>query len=85
MSTSSGAISFTKAGAGRAFESALEYLVGALAKGEVVQLIGFGNFTVLNRVEPSGRRVWKLIRAGQRDWPIAKAGMSLPLPRAATA
>jgi DNA-binding protein HU-beta len=40
---------------GRAFESALEQLVGALAKGEVVQLIGFGNFTVSNRASATGR------------------------------
>jgi DNA-binding protein HU-beta len=45
----------TKADAGRALESALEHLVGALAKGEAVQLIGFGNFTVADRPERSGR------------------------------
>jgi len=45
----------TKADASRALESALEHLVRVLAKGEAVQLIGFGNFTVSNRAERSGR------------------------------
>jgi len=45
----------TKADAARAFDSALEHLAGALAKGESVQLVGFGNFTVSNRAERSGR------------------------------
>ena len=45
----------TKTDAGRAFDSALEHLAGALAKGEAVQLLGFGNFTVSNRAERSGR------------------------------
>ncbi|WP_353506754.1 HU family DNA-binding protein [Variovorax sp. J31P179] len=30
-------------------------LAGALAKGEGVQLVGFGNLTVSNRTERSGR------------------------------
>jgi DNA-binding protein HU-beta len=45
----------TKADAARAFDSALEHLADALAKGESVQLVGFGNFTVSNRAERSGR------------------------------
>ena len=45
----------TKADAARAFDSALEHLAGALAKGESVQLVDFGNFTVSNRAERSGR------------------------------
>lgn len=45
----------TKADAARAFDSALEHLAGALVKGESVQLVGFGNFTVSNRAERSGR------------------------------
>jgi DNA-binding protein HU-beta len=45
----------TKADAARAFDSALEHLAGALAKGEAVQLAGFGNFTVSDRAERSGR------------------------------
>lgn len=45
----------TKADAARAFDSALGHLAGALAKGEAVQIGGFGNFTVSNRAERSGR------------------------------
>jgi len=45
----------TKADAARALDSALENLAGALAKGEGVQLVGFGNFIVSNRAERSGR------------------------------
>ena len=45
----------SKADAARAFDSALEHLTAALAKGEAVQLIGFGNFAVANRPERTGR------------------------------
>jgi len=45
----------TKADAARAFDSALENLACTLAKGEGVQLVGFGNFIVSNRAERSGR------------------------------
>ena len=45
----------TKADAARAFDSALEQLAGALAKGKSVPLVGFGNFAVSNRAERSGR------------------------------
>ena len=45
----------SKADAGRVLDSALENLTQALARGEVVQLIGFGNFTVASRAERTGR------------------------------
>ncbi len=45
----------SKADAGRAFESALENLSRALARGETVQLIGFGTFAVASRAERTGR------------------------------
>jgi len=45
----------SKADAGRAFDSALEHLSGALVRGETVQLIGFGTFTVASRAERQGR------------------------------
>lgn len=41
--------------AARAFDSALDNLAGALAKGEAVQLVGLGNFTASNRAERSCR------------------------------
>lgn len=45
----------SKADAGRAFDSALEHLSRALVRGESVQLIGFGTFTVASRAERTGR------------------------------
>jgi DNA-binding protein HU-beta len=45
----------SKADAGRAFDSALEQLSLALVRGESVQLIGFGTFTVASRAERTGR------------------------------
>ena len=48
-------VDISKAEAGRVLESALENLTKALARGETVQLIGFGNFTVASRPERTGR------------------------------
>lgn len=45
----------SKTDAGRAFDSALENLSRALARGESVQLIGFGTFAVASRAERTGR------------------------------
>jgi DNA-binding protein HU-beta len=45
----------SKTDAARALDSAIENLSRALARGETVQLIGFGTFTVSNRPERSGR------------------------------
>ena len=45
----------SKADAGRVLDSALENLTRALARGDPVQLIGFGNFTVASRAERTGR------------------------------
>lgn len=45
----------SKADAGRVFESALENLSRALARGDTVQLVGFGTFTVASRAERTGR------------------------------
>ena len=45
----------SKADAGRAFDSALEHLSRALVRGDSVQLIGFGTFTVASRAERTGR------------------------------
>ena len=48
-------VDLSKAEAGRVLESVLENLTTALARGESVQLIGFGNFTVASRPERTGR------------------------------
>ena len=45
----------SKADATRALDSALENVRRTLSRGESVQLIGFGNFTVSSRAERTGR------------------------------
>ncbi|CAN7373931.1 HU family DNA-binding protein [Variovorax sp. LjRoot178] len=45
----------SKADAGRALDSALEQLATALSKGDTVQLLGFGNFSISDRAERAGR------------------------------
>jgi DNA-binding protein HU-beta len=45
----------SKTDAARALDAAIENLSRALARGDTVQLIGFGTFTVSNRPERSGR------------------------------
>lgn len=45
----------SKADAGRVLDAALEEMTRALARGEAVQLLGFGNFSVASRAERTGR------------------------------
>ena len=45
----------SKADAGRALDSTLEQLASALTKGDTVQLLGFGNFSISDRAERAGR------------------------------
>lgn len=45
----------SKADAARALDSTLENLARALERGESVQLIGFGAFSVTHRAERTGR------------------------------
>jgi len=45
----------SKADATRALDCALAQISETLAKGEAVQLSGFGSFTISNRAERSGR------------------------------
>lgn len=45
----------SKADASRALDSTLENLSRALARGESVQLVGFGSFAVTSRAERAGR------------------------------
>ena len=45
----------SKADATRVFDCALAHMSETLAKGEAVQLSGFGNFTISSRAERSGR------------------------------
>jgi DNA-binding protein HU-beta len=45
----------SNASAARALDAALEGIVGALAAGDQVALLGFGTFTVKQRAERQGR------------------------------
>lgn len=45
----------TKAETGRALDAFLETVTETLAKGEIVSLIGFGNFSVTKRAARKGR------------------------------
>jgi DNA-binding protein HU-beta len=48
-------VALSKAETARILESVLQNLTKAMARGEAVQLIGFGNFTVASRPERTGR------------------------------
>ena len=48
-------VDLSKADTARILESVLQNLTKALARGETVQLIGFGNFSVASRPERTGR------------------------------
>lgn len=45
----------TKADSGRALDAAVEAIMGAVAKGDPVQLVGFGTFKSVKRAARSGR------------------------------
>lgn len=45
----------TKVAAGRALDSVLAHMAGAMERGERVTLIGFGSFRVVGRAEQKGR------------------------------
>lgn len=68
MSSESG---LTKADAGRALDSAIEAIKGALKKGQKVTLVGFGTFYVNKRKARKGRNP----RTGQE---IKIAAMKVP-------
>ncbi len=60
-----------KAAAGRALDSALEAITGALAKGDSVALVGFGTFGVKERAARTGRNP-------QTGQPIEISAATLP-------
>jgi len=45
----------TKAAAGKALDSVLSHMTGAMRRGERVTLTGFGSFRVVERAEQKGR------------------------------
>ncbi|TFH69194.1 HU family DNA-binding protein [Gammaproteobacteria bacterium LSUCC0057] len=69
----------SKASAGRALESALEAVTGALKKGDSVSLVGFGTFAVKHRAARTGRnpKTGAEIQIAAATVPSFKAGKAL--------
>lgn len=73
------AADLSKASAGRAVDSAIDAITGALKKGENVTLVGFGTFTVRSRAARAGRnpRTGEEIQIKASKVPGFKAGKAL--------
>jgi DNA-binding protein HU-beta len=69
----------SKASAGRALESALDAVTGALQKGDSVSLVGFGTFAVKHRAARTGRnpKTGAEIQIAAATVPSFKAGKGL--------
>ena len=69
----------SKASAGRALDSVLEAVTGALKKGDQVSLVGFGTFAVKHRPARTGRnpQTGKEIQIAAANVPGFKAGKAL--------
>ena len=72
-------VELTKKDAGKAVEAFISAIEGALAKGEKVQVIGFGTFEVRKRAARKGRnpQTGKRIRIKASKSPAFKAGKKL--------
>lgn len=73
------ATGLTKKQAAEALNAVTEGITSALKKGERVQLIGFGSFSVRKRAARTGRnpRTGKEIKLPARKVPVFKAGEAL--------
>ena len=69
----------SKASAGRALDSAIGAIVGALKSGDSVSLVGFGTFSVKHRAARSGRnpQTGAEIQIAAANVPSFKAGKAL--------
>jgi DNA-binding protein HU-beta len=69
----------SKADAGRALDSTLEAITGALKKGDSVSLVGFGTFAVKRREARDGRnpQTGQTIKIAAANVPGFKAGKAL--------
>ena len=69
----------TKKDAGIALDAAIAAIGDALAKGDSVQLIGFGTFSVKERAEREGRnpRTGETVKIAASKAPVFKAGKAL--------
>ena len=70
---------FSKKDAGKAVKAVFDSMGDALAKGEKVQMVGFGSFEVKGRPERVGRnpRTGEEIAVKARKVPVFKAGKNL--------
>lgn len=73
------AIGLTKKQAGEAINAVTDGITSALKKGDRVQLIGFGSFSVRKRAARTGRnpRTGKEIKLPARKVPVFKPGEAL--------
>lgn len=73
------AAELTKKDAGKAVDAVFEAITGALAKGDKVSLIGFGNFEVRERAARKGRnpQTGEEINIAASKAPAFKAGKGL--------
>ena len=69
----------SKASAGRALDSAIGAIMGALKTGDSVSLVGFGTFSVKHRAARSGRnpQTGAEIQIAAANVPSFKAGKAL--------
>ena len=69
----------SKAAAGRALDSFIESVTGALKGGDSVALVGFGTFSVRERAARSGRnpQTGETIQIAAANIPSFKAGKAL--------
>ena len=69
----------TKAAAGRALDSMIDSVTGALKEGDSVVLVGFGTFTVRDRAARNGRnpQTGEEIQIAAAKVPAFKAGKAL--------
>ncbi len=73
------AAGLSKKDAGIALDAAVTAVSEALAKGESVQLVGFGTFSVKERAAREGRnpRTGEIVRIAAAKFPAFKAGKAL--------
>ena len=69
----------SKADAGRALDSTLEAVTGALKKGDSISLVGFGTFAIKERAARTGRnpQTGQTIEISAAKVPSFKAGKAL--------
>jgi DNA-binding protein HU-beta len=72
-------IGLTKKKAAEAVEAVLDGIKGALARGEKVQLIGFGSFSVKKRAAREGRnpRTGAPLKIAAKNVPVFRPGEAL--------